>query len=356
MCCGEQENATATRNSNGVPSERKLFLVAVLLPQLRVMFWTVIALLILSLVAGGIIYRKVSGRCTSNTRMDGKTVIITGGSAGIGKATAYDLARRGATIILGCRNLAKAQLVIDDIRATTGNEMITAEKLELSDLDSVREFANNIKRKVKNIHVLINNAGTGSPEKVLTDLGLELTMASNHYGHFLLTNMLLDIIKATPRSRIITVSSLGHYGCKNLDVDDLNFKNLSYGTFQAYAQSKLCNILFTKELARKLALTGVTSNCLHPGTVATEIFNKDNTVLGSFLSGLAYLIGKDIHGGAQTSIYLAVSEDVEGETGKYYVDCKEANCSSSANDAGLAKKLWEASERDVKLQPSEIFY
>lgn len=320
------------------------------------MFWTIILVLLTSLVVGGAVYRRLSGRCISTRRLDGRTVIITGGSAGIGKATAYELARRGARVILGCRNLTKAQKVTDDIKASTGNSEVMVEELDVSNLDSVRKFAKNIKEKEKAIHILVNNAGVGIPDKRTTAQGLELTMATNHYGHFLLTNLLLDVIKATPSSRIVTVSSLAHISCKHLDFDDLNFTNIPYSVYGAYAQSKFCNILFTKELTRKLEGTGVTANCLHPGAVATELFNRDNSVLGTVLTYLAYVVAKDINGGAQTSIYLAVSEEVEGVSGKYFVDCKETNCSSQADDAGLAKKLWEASERDVNLQPTEMFY
>lgn len=288
--------------------------------------------------------------------MDGKTVIVTGASAGIGLATAEDLARRGARVIMGCRNAAKSAKVAQEIREKTGNQEVHVRALDLSDLDSVREFAREFKKTEKRLDVLINNAGVGIPDKRLTKQGFELTMATNHYGHFLLTNLLLDTLKNSAPSRVVSVSSVAHKYCSKVDLDDLNFNKTPYAVFPAYALSKLCNILFTKELTRKLEGTGVVANSLHPGVVATEVFNKENTWLGAFLTFLVGVVGKQRDGGAQTSIYLAVAEEAQNVSGKYFVDCKESECHPSAEDEGLAKKLWEVSERDVKLQPGEMFY
>ncbi|XP_063609521.1 retinol dehydrogenase 14-like [Penaeus indicus] len=381
---------------------------------------TVLVAIGLLTVVGGIIYRRQSGRCKSTRRMDGKTVIVTGASAGIGLATAEDLARRGARVIMGCRNAAKSAKVAQEIREKTGNQEVHVRTLDLSDLDSVRAFAREFKKEEKRLDVLINNAGVGIPDKRQSKQGYELTMATNHYGHFLLTNLLLDTLKASAPSRVVSVSSVAHKYCSKVDLDDLNFNKTPYAVFPAYALSKLCNILFTKELARKLkgtdtlkasapsrvvsvssvahkycskvdlddlnfnktpyavfpayALsklcnilftkelarklkgTGVVANSLHPGVVATEVFNKENTWLGALLTVLVGIVGKQRDGGAQTSIFLAVAEEAQNVSGKYFVDCKESECHSSAEDEGLAKKLWEVSERDVKLQPSEMFY
>ncbi|XP_042865463.1 retinol dehydrogenase 13-like [Penaeus japonicus] len=310
----------------------------------------------LLIVVGGAIYRRQSGRCKSTRRMDGKTIIVTGASAGIGLATAEDLARRGARVIMACRNAAKAGKLAEEIREKTGNKEVEVRVLDISDFDSVREFAREFKKTEKRLDVLINNAGVGIPDKRMTKQGFELTMATNHYGHFLLTNLLLDMLKASAPSRVVSVSSVAHKYCSKVDLDDLNFNKTPYSVFPAYALSKLCNILFTKELARKLTGTGVVANCLHPGVVATEVFNKENTWLGSFLTLLVGIIGKQRDGGAQSSIYLAVAKEAQDVSGKYFVDCKESECHPSAEDEGLAKKLWEVSEQDVQLQPSEMFY
>ncbi|ROT67296.1 hypothetical protein C7M84_014621 [Penaeus vannamei] len=305
------------------------------------MFATVGVILLVAavgIVGGGAIYRRRSGRCRSTRQMKGKTVIVTGGSSGIGLSTAEDLARRGARVILACRNAAKASQVAHGIRERTGNADVQVRVLDTSDLDS------------------INNAGVGIPQRRLTKQGFELTMATNHYGHFLLTNLLLDVLKASAPSRVVTVSSLVHKNCSKADFEDLNFDKSPYSSFRAYALSKLCNVLFTKEIARKLQGTGVVANCLHPGVVATEILNKENTWMGALLTFLIGLIGKTRDDGAQTSIYLAVAEEAQHISGKYFVDCKESPCCKLAEDEGLAKKLWEVSERNVKLQPAEVFY
>ncbi|XP_042867353.1 retinol dehydrogenase 13-like [Penaeus japonicus] len=310
----------------------------------------------LAVVAWGAIYRRQSGRCRSTKRMDGKTVIVTGSSSGIGLATAEELARRGARVILACRNAEKANKVAQGIRERTGNTNVKVSVLDTSDLDSVREFVQEFKKTEKQLDVLINNAGLGIPKKRLNKHGFELTLATNHYGHFILTALLIDVLKESAPSRVVTVSSSVHKYSSKANFEDLNFDRTPYLAFPAYALSKLCNILFTKELARKLEGTGVVANCLHPGIVNTDILNKENTWSGALLTFFIGLIGKGRDDGAQTSIYLAVAEETQHVTGKYFVDCKESACSSLADDEGLAKKLWEMSERDVKLQEDEIFY
>ncbi|XP_063613399.1 retinol dehydrogenase 13-like [Penaeus indicus] len=309
-----------------------------------------------AIVGGGAIYRRQSNKCRSTRQLKGKTVIVTGGSSGIGLATAEDLARRGARVILACRNAAKANQVAHGIRERTGNAEVQVRVLDTSDFDSVRKFANEFKETEKRLDVLINNAGVGIPEKRLSKQGFELTQATNHYGHFLLTNLLVDVLRASAPSRVVTVSSLVHKYCSKADLEDLNFDQTPYAAFPAYALSKLCNILFTKEIARKLQGTGVVANCLHPGVVATGLLNKENTWMGALLTFFVGVIGKSRDGGAQTSIYLAVAEEAQHMSGKYFVDCKESACCKLAEDEGLAKKLWEVSERDVKLQPGEVFY
>ncbi|XP_045620658.2 retinol dehydrogenase 12 [Procambarus clarkii] len=307
-----------------------------------------------------LVYRYQSGRCSSHRKLVGKTVIVTGASAGIGKEAARDLARRGARVILACRNINKAQKVADDIMRTTGNRKVVVRKLDTSDLASVRRFARGILATETALHVLVNNAGIyGMSEKKLTADGLELTMATNHFGHFLLTNTLLGLLKASAPSRVVNVSSMLHRLYTSLDPDDLNYEKKPYpGANGAYSNSKLANVLFTRELSRKIRSTGVTSNSVHPGVVLTDIMFKEgaNKILGYICACIIWLLAKDAELGAQTLIYLAVSEDVNGISGKYFVDCQESNTSDLAKDSGLAKKLWEVSEQLVKLRPEERHY
>ncbi|XP_050703032.1 retinol dehydrogenase 13-like [Eriocheir sinensis] len=314
-------------------------------------------------VLARMVYLRRAGRCTSTRSLAGKTAIVTGASAGIGKETAKDLARRGARVILACRNREKAQRVAEHIISETGNKVVVR-VLDTADLASVRHFAKEVLRTDDAIHILVNNAGIpGKEVREVTRDGLELTMATNHYGHFLLTNLLLKRLKESAPSRIVNVSSLAHFFTMTIDLKDLNFEKRSYGTLAAYGQSKLCNILFSVELAHKLRGSGVTVNALHPGTVGTDFFTREEMattwwrklfmIVGNFV---IRLFGKDSVLGAQTSIYLAVAEEVEGVTGKYFDDCKEATTSLLARDLTLARTLWEVSEADVQLQPSEIFY
>nr|XP_053631917.1 retinol dehydrogenase 11-like isoform X1 [Cherax quadricarinatus] len=305
------------------------------------------------------VYRYQSGRCTSKTRLVGKTAIVTGASAGIGKVTARDLAQRGARVILACRNVEKAATVAEDIKKTTGNKDVVVRQVDTSDLTSVRKFAKDILNTETALHILVNNAGlNGFDTKKLTADGLELTMATNHFGPFLLTNMLLGLLKASGPSRVVNVSSVVYTYGSSLNVDDLNYEKNKYpGSFISYSQSKLANILFTRELAEKLRGTAVTANSLHPGIVATEMIWKGEARLSNYFFGpLIWFLGKDAELGAQTTIYLAVSDEVNNVTGKYFVDCKESDISDLAKDAGLAKKLWEASEQIVKLKPEETHY
>ncbi|XP_050685885.1 retinol dehydrogenase 13-like [Eriocheir sinensis] len=304
-----------------------------------------------------LVYRGVGGRCSSSRRLDGRTVIVTGASAGIGKAAALDFAQRGARVIMACRNLEKAGKVADEIVKASGNSSVEVRLLDTSDLGSVRNFAQGVLKSEEYLHVLVNNAGiAGNYSRATTKDGLEITMATNYYGHFLLTNLLLGLLKKSAPSRIINVSSIMHKFNSKLDPEDLNFEKMSYHRLSSYNQSKLCQILFTLELTEKLKGTNVTANSLHPGAVATEINLKARSFTTYVAHILFKLMGKDCALGAQTLIYLAVAEEVEGVSGKYFVDCKEEACSELARHRGMAKKLWEASELDVKLQEEETHY
>lgn len=220
----------------------------------------------------------MSGRYFSKShRADGKTVIITGASAGIGKETAIDMAERGARVILACRDLKKAESVRQMIIKKTKNTNVKVMYLDLTSFKTIRSFAKTFLEEEPKLHILINNAGVMGVQRSLTEDGLEMHMGVNHFGHFLLTLLLIDRLKESRPSRVVTVSSYGHR-LVQFNKNDLN-SDKSYNRFYAYAQSKLANVLFTNELASRLSDSGVTATSLHPGVVRTEI----NRHLGSFL-------------------------------------------------------------------------
>ncbi|XP_063609915.1 retinol dehydrogenase 11-like [Penaeus indicus] len=318
---------------------------------------------LVAVLAFRLFYRFWSGRCSSKRSLAGKTVVVTGGSAGIGKEAAKDFLRRRAKVILACRNLEKARKVAEELVVETGNPEVSVRLLDTADLASVRAFAEEFLRTEDSLHVLVNNAGiAGSRTRQETKDGLELTMATNHFGHFLLTNLLLKRLQESAPSRVVTVSSAAHMIVRSLNPRDLNLTS-SYGSMEAYGLSKLCNILFAAELAERLKGTGVTSNSLHPGAVATEFFVKDDpnrgwvmTLAGRIINFFVTLAGKDSELGAQTTIHLAVSEELDSVSGKYFEDCKEATPTRIARDRAIAKSVWEVSEAMVNLRPSEVNY
>uniref|UniRef100_A0A1B6FQY9 Retinol dehydrogenase 11 n=1 Tax=Cuerna arida TaxID=1464854 RepID=A0A1B6FQY9_9HEMI len=292
----------------------------------------------------------ICGVCKSKARMDGKTVIITGCNTGIGKAVAFDLARRGARVIMACRNMEKANLVRDRIIESTKNTSVVVRLLDVSLLSSVRKFAEEINRTERRLDVLIYNAGMTIDGRNVTKEGLQLVWATNHYGSFLLTHLLIDLLKKTGNSRVIVVSSslhkLGWVDPKNPNpVEETSGWNL-------YVTTKFANVIFANELARRLEGTGVTVNSLHPGLIYTNIFNPCSSWFHILLTVFKPYT-KNEEQGAQTTIYLAVSEDVQGVSGKYFSDCKEDSPARETLDVGLAKKFWEASIEVVQLKSSD---
>ncbi|XP_059468766.1 retinol dehydrogenase 14 [Neocloeon triangulifer] len=298
------------------------------------------------------LYAKVTcGVCTSSKNMKGKTVIITGATSGIGKEAAKDLAKRGARLILACRTVSAAEEVKAEISKETGNNDIEVRRLDLGSFDSVREFAKGILASEKRLDVLIHNAGCADTfnKKVSPD-GIELTLATNHYGPFLLTHLLIDLLKKSKPSRIVVVAS-SLYVIKHLTLDEVNLVDGLPALM--YYRSKFANIAFTLELARKLEGTGVTANCLHPGLVDTGIWRSVPFPMNLGLKVIIKGFFKTPKEGAQTTIHLAASKEVEGVSGKYFSDCKESSLNAAVQDRDFAKKFWEISEKMVKLQAED---
>jgi len=286
------------------------------------------------------------GKCRSSARLDGKTVVITGANTGIGKETALDLSRRGAKIVMLCRNVEKAEVAATEIRKATEGEVVV-HKMDLSSLASVREAAEQLGNSLEKIDILINNAGIMACPEMRTTEGFELQFGTNHLGHFLLTNLLMPLIKkAAPGARIVNVSSLAHEKGA-MQWDDLNWEKTSYDSIAAYCQSKLANVLFTKELARKGDGSGVTVYALHPGVINTELGRHIKDTYGTLAEFAFKMAGpfiKTAVNGAQTSIYCAVDEGLADKSGKYYSDCKEKAVARQGDSMEDAKRLWDISE------------
>jgi NAD(P)-dependent dehydrogenase (short-subunit alcohol dehydrogenase family) len=277
--------------------------------------------------------------------MQGKTVLITGANSGIGKETAVALARAGATVVFTSRDPQKGEQAAADIRRRSGAD-VALMPLDLASFPSIRALADDFLQRYDQLHLLINNAGLILTERTETEQGFETTFGVNHLGHFLLTQLLLDRIKASAPARIVNVASAAHrFARSGLDFDDLQLTN-SYGGMQAYGRSKLANIYFTRELARRLQGTGVTVNALHPGSVNTGFSHDgDTNSLYSFLWSIAKPFLRSPEKGAQTSIYLASGPELDGITGKYFADSKETEPTSIAQDDEAARRLWTASEQ-----------
>jgi NAD(P)-dependent dehydrogenase (short-subunit alcohol dehydrogenase family) len=256
------------------------------------------------------------------------------------------LPKLDGTVVIVSRDRDKGEAALLEIRTRSGNKNIDSMVADLSSQDSVRELAHDFKARYKKLHVLINNAGIFLPKRMPTVDGLETTFATNHLGHFLLTNLLLDILKASAPSRIINLTSSAHYGTE-IDFDDLEGEK-KYSGYHAYSQSKLANVLFTYELAKRLDGTGVTVNCLHPGVVRTG-FGKDQGGLMSVLvrAGSPFMMSPDR--AARAAIYLATSPELEGVTGKFFSKGKERKSSAQSYDVTSADRLWKVSAELTKL-------
>ncbi|KAG0711166.1 Retinol dehydrogenase 13 [Chionoecetes opilio] len=289
-------------------------------------------------------------KCRSKARLEGKTVVITGSNTGIGKETARDLSRRGARVVMLCRDLQKARTTAEEIHEETGNPVVV-HHLDLASLHSIRDTAANLNDTETRIHLLINNAGIMMCPRWETKDGFEMQLGTNHLGHFLLTLLLLDTIKASAPARIINVSSVAHTQGR-IHWDDLHLQH-HYNAKEAYCQSKLANVLFTRELAKRLQGTSVTTYSLHPGVVQTELGRHIHQSVNGFIHWAFHFFGnfffKTVTRGAQTTIYCAVEESLATHTGKYYSDCAEKPPHRAALSDEDARRLWDASTQLVGL-------
>jgi retinol dehydrogenase-14 len=289
------------------------------------------------------------GVCHSKCLMKGKTVIVTGANTGIGKATATELAKREARVILACRDVSKAEKAVQDIRAVTKKGDLVVHQLDLANFKSIRSFVDEIVKKEVKLDVLINNAGIYHCPHWTTDDGLEMQMGVNHFGHFLLTNLLLDKLKSCVPSRVVIVSSgLHQYG--TIDFNNLNSEH-GYDKAKAYNNSKLANNLFARALSRRLEGSGVSVHCLRPGMVHSDLGRHARVpqFLRWISYPLAWLLVKSTYEGCQTVVYCAVAEELDGVTGQFYGDCKREEWSTMSLDDETADKLWQVSERIVHL-------
>lgn len=269
--------------------------------------------------------------------LNGKICMVTGATSGIGKVTARELAQMGATVIIVGRNPEKSENAVKQIRRETGNPAVEFMLADLSSQKEIRQLVQDFKKRYDRLHVLVNNAGSIFLARRESVDGIEMTFALNHLGYFLLTNLLIDALQASAPSRIINVSALLHKWAK-INFDDLQNREMYIGV-RAYPQSKLCNLYFTYELARRMEGTGVTANALHPGVVATNLGVNDNR-FGRVMRRLINFALINPEEGAQTIIYLAASPDAQTVTGKYFVKQKAVSSSQASYNQAVASRLW----------------
>ena len=281
--------------------------------------------------------------------MQDQVVVVTGANVGIGFETAAAVAARGATTVLGCRDRAKGEAAASAIEQRVGHRAHLVH-LDLADFVSVRACADEIQTRWDRLDVLVNNAGGWWSARRLTEQGFEQTFGVNHLGPFLLTQLLLDRLRASAPSRIVNVSSVGHRFARGMNWDDLQLER-GYDSALAYGQSKLANILFTRELARRLPADVVTANACHPGSVRTGLGREGDAtgVIGLVAFGLLRPFYLSPKRGARTSIYLASAPELAGQSGGYYVRCRRHRESNAARDDDAARRLWEVSEHLVDL-------
>jgi NAD(P)-dependent dehydrogenase (short-subunit alcohol dehydrogenase family) len=272
--------------------------------------------------------------------MRGKTIVITGATSGIGEIAALRLAERGARIVLIARDRARAENTLQRLRTANRDAAHTAHYADLTLLGEMRRVALEIAQAEPRIDVLINNAGFGRAGRRMTSDGLEIMFATNHMAYFIITNLLLERLCSTPGARIVSTASAAHRSGK---LNPMQFSDPS--RIGGYGTSKLCNILFTRELARRLAGTGVTANCLHPGFVATRFGDNTGPILRAIVGLMKRAIAISPEEGAKTIVYLASSPEVANESGGYYFECKRTQPNAAARDDAKASELWKLSAK-----------
>nr|XP_014091931.2 retinol dehydrogenase 12 [Bactrocera oleae] len=292
------------------------------------------------------------GKYRKSTTAMGKVVIVTGANTGIGKETARELAKRGATIYMACRDMEKCEKARQELIKDTCNRNIFGMQLDLASLKSIKDFADNYKKIESRLDILINNAGIMHCPRMVTQDGFEMQIGVNHLGHFYLTNLLLDLLKKSAPSRIVVLSSLAHKMGPFKNNDFLSER--SYSPSKVYSHSKIANILFARELAKRLQGTKVTINSLHPGVVESELMRHhtiiENPLFRPIATALKWPFFKTTPNGAQTTIYAALDPDLELVSGAYFADCKPKKTAAVARDDDLAKWLWDESERLINLK------
>jgi len=279
-------------------------------------------------------------------RMSGKVCLVTGATAGIGEVTARELAKQGATVVVAGRSLERCENTTRRIRELTSNPNVDFLAADLSSQAQIRRLAEDFRGRYQRLDVLVNNAGAFYMKRQESSDGIEMTFALDHLNYYLLTLLLLDLLEDSAPARIVNVSSGAHQGGQ-IRFDDLNGKQ-KFSGWGAYSQAKLANVLFTYELDRRLKGKGITANALHPGFVATQ-FAKNNGAIYRASMSVVHLFARTPEQGASTSIYLASSPEVEGVSGKYFVDQKPARSSPASYDLATAEKLWQVSAEMVGL-------
>jgi len=281
----------------------------------------------------------------------GKTVLVTGATSGIGLEASVALARQGARVIMVGRNQAKTEAARADVASRSGSKEVSSLLADFASQASVRALADAVRSRVDRLDVLVNNAGGVNKARTVTADGIETTFAVNHLGYFLLTNLLLDLVVKSAPARVVTVASVGHRR-GTLDFEDLGFERGGYSIMRAYSRSKLANILFANELARRRAGSGVTSNSLHPGSVDTNIWSGAPLWAKPIIQVLLRPFFISAEKGGERIVQLAASPELEGVTGKYFEDGKVVDPAPLARDASLATRLWDVSARMVGLAAS----
>lgn len=308
----------------------------------------VVALFFLYLNFKPVISQKLcNGTYNSDIRIDGKVVIVTGGTSGLGSETARNLASRGGRIYLAARGEKRGNEAVEAIRKSTGNANVQFIHLDLGSLKSIRQFSTNFHTVERKLDILINNAGLASDYSKTED-GFEMTMGVNHLGHFLLTNLLLDLLKASAPSRIIVVSSIVHR-IGSISRNNFNSEIFFPGVLKSYSNSKLANVLFALELSKRLHGTGVTVNSMDPGFTVSSLGQNLPDNLRIIFAALQQLFAHSVEHGSQTHVMLAVDPSVNYITGKYFVDCVQENPSLAARNVIMAQWLWNESARLTKL-------